>query len=217
MASKLKVLICDDHTLFREGLKAILREYESIEIVGEARDGKQAVEKAVKLNPDLIVMDIAMPELSGFEATRRIKKEHKHIKVLILTMYDEEELVSRCLDAGASGYVLKDAPPSQLMYAIESVATGGQYLSPGPLKKLVSQFVRQSRRGTGYDRLSDREREVLILLAEGNSVKEAAAQLNISTKTVDAHKYSLMRKLDIHDRAGLVKFAIQHKLISLTT
>jgi DNA-binding NarL/FixJ family response regulator len=159
-----------------------------------------------------------MPDLSGFEATRRIRRANKNIKVLILTMYDEEELVTRCLDAGASGYVLKDAAPSQLIEAIESVALGGQYLSPGPLKSIVSQYVRHSRRKeTSYDLLSDREREVLVLLAEGLSAKEIASRLKLSTKTIESHKYRLMRKLDIHDKAGLIKYAIRHKLVLLTS
>jgi two-component system, NarL family, response regulator NreC len=214
---KIRILICDDHTLFREGLKAILAQEPSFEVVGEARDGKQAVEKAHRLAPDIVLMDIAMPELSGFDATRRIRRDSKSARVLVLTMYDEEELVARCLDAGASGYVLKDAPPSQLIYAIQEVSKGGEYLSPGPLKKIVSQYVRGSRQRqrTPYDLLSDREREVLILLAEGRSAKEIASQLKLSTKTVETHKYNLMRKLDVHDRAELIKFAIRHKLILL--
>jgi len=158
-----------------------------------------------------------MPQLSGFEATRRIRRAGKGIKILILTMYDEEELVSRCLEAGASGYVLKDAPPAQLIYAVQEVAKGGEYLSPGPLKKLVSQYVRRSgeRQAPSYDKLSEREREVLILIAEGMSAKEIASELELSTKTVETHKYSLMRKLDIHDRTGLVKYAIRNKLVLL--
>ncbi len=156
------------------------------------------------------------PDLSGFEATRRIKQAEKSIKVLVLTMYDEEELIARCLDAGASGYVLKDAPAAQLIYAIDTVHRGGKYLSPGVLKKVVSEYVKHSKRPeTSYDRLSDREREVLKLLADGLSVKEIATRLNLSVKTVDAHKYNLMRKLDIHDRAELIKYAIQKKLIKL--
>lgn len=216
MSKKIRVLICDDHTLFREGIKAILRDEPSIEIVGEADNGRQAVEKATHLYPDVVLMDIAMPDLSGFEATRRIKQAEKSIKVLILTMYDEEELIARCLDAGASGYILKDAPAAQLIYAIDTVHRGGKYLSPGVLKKVVSEYVKHSKRPeTSYDRLSDREREVLKLLADGLSVKEIATRLNLSVKTVDAHKYNLMRKLDIHDRAELIKYAIQKKLIKL--
>jgi DNA-binding NarL/FixJ family response regulator len=211
---KTRILICDDHTLFREGVKAILVQEPSFEVIGEARDGKQAVEKARQLDPDVVLMDIAMPELSGFEATRRIRRGSKGVRIVILTMYDEEELVSRCLDAGASGYVLKDAPPAQLIYAIQEVAKGGKYLSPGPLKKIVSQYVRRSRKvDTPYDRLSDREREVLIFLAEGRSAKEVAAQLKLSTKTVESHKYNLMRKLGVHDRSGLIRYAIRHKII----
>ncbi len=131
MDKRIKVLICDDHALFREGIKAILRHEEGIEIAGEAGDGRQALQMADQLRPDVVLMDIAMPDLSGYEATRRIKSAHKDMKVLILTMYDDEDLVARCLDAGASGYVLKDTPAAQLVYAIDMVARkGGKYLSP---------------------------------------------------------------------------------------
>jgi two-component system response regulator NreC len=222
MSKKTKILLCDDHTLFREGLKAILSQETSFEVIGEARDGRQAVDLALKLEPDVVVMDIAMPELSGFEATRRIKRARRRLKVLILTMYEDEELVTRCLDAGASGYVLKDAPPAQLLYAIDVVSKGGEYLSPGPLKKVMSDFVRQSRESrqrtdSPYETLTERERDVLVLLAQGLTVKEVAARLNLSAKTIDAHKYAMMRKLDIHDRAGLVKYAIRQKLITLNS
>ena len=216
MEKKVRILVCDDHALFREGIKAILRNEPMFELVGEARNGRQALEMAASLNPDIVLMDIAMPDLSGYEATRRIKQERKHINVLMLTMYDEEELIARCLDAGASGYVLKDSPAGQLVYAIETVAKGGKYLSPEAIKKVVNQYVAGATRAeTRYDRLSEREREVLKLLADGLTVKEVAARLNLSVKTVDVHKYNLMRKLDIHDRAELIKYAIQNKLIGL--
>jgi len=216
MEKKVRILVCDDHALFREGIKAILRNEPMFELVGEARNGRQALEMAASLNPDIVLMDIAMPDLSGYDATRRIKQEHKHISVLMLTMHDEEELIARCLDAGASGYVLKDSPAGQLVYAIETVAKGGKYLSPEAIKKVVNQYVAGATRAeTRYDRLSEREREVLKLLADGLTVKEVAARLNLSVKTVDVHKYNLMRKLDIHDRAELIKYAIQNKIIGL--
>jgi len=216
MEKKIKVLICDDHALFREGIKAILRHEPTVEIVGEATDGREALQLTAQLHPDVVLMDIAMPDLSGYEATRRIKQEHKEVKVLILTMYDDEDLVARCLDAGANGYVLKDTPAAQLMYAIEAVQKGSQYLSPEVLKKVMNAYASGATRAeTRYDRLSNREREILKLLAEGLTVKEIATRLDLSVKTVDVHKYNLMRKLDIHDRAGLIRYAIQNKVVGL--
>jgi len=218
MKDKIKLLLCDDHTLFREGIRAILKDEPSIEIVGEAADGRQAVAQALHLHPDVVLMDIAMPGLSGFDATRRILQADAKAKVLILTMYEEEEVINRCLAAGAAGYVLKDAPRAHLIHAIGVVYKGGQYMSSRALKKVVTQYVKGSHNtaATGYERLSDREREVLKLLADGLALKEIATQLVLSVKTVDAHKTNLMRKLDLHDRSGLIKYAIQRKLIRLT-
>jgi len=216
MKGKIKVLLCDDHTLFREGIKAILKDEPSIEIVGEAADGRQAVDQALRLDPDVILMDIAMPDLSGFDATRRILQSKPKVKVLILTMYEEEEVINRCLSAGAAGYVLKDAPRAHLIHAIDVVNKGGQYLSSRALKKVVQQYVKGAKSAaSGYERLSDREREVLKLLADGLALKEIATRLVLSVKTVDAHKTNLMRKLDLHDRSELIKYAIQRKLIRL--
>jgi DNA-binding NarL/FixJ family response regulator len=211
------VLICDDHTLFREGIKAILSQDPLIEVVGEAENGNVGVTKAHQLHPDVVLMDIAMPDLSGFEATRRIRKSERRAKILILTMYEEEDVIARCLDAGASGYVLKDSSLAHLVHAIEVVHMGGQYISSRALKKVVSQYVKGVQSATtSYDLLSDREREVLQLLAEGMSLKDIAIRLKLSVKTVDAHKYNLMRKLDLHDRSQLIKYAIQKKLIHVS-
>ena len=216
MKEKITVLLCDDHTLFRDGIKAILKDEPSIEIVGEAADGREAVAMALRLRPDVVLMDIAMPELSGFDATRRILHANAKAKVLILTMYEEEEVINRCLAAGAAGYVLKDAPRAHLIHAIDVVNKGGQYMSSRALKKVVKQYVKGNQTtATGYERLSDREREVLKLLADGLALKEIAVKLVLSVKTVDAHKTNLMRKLDIHDRSELIKYAIQRKLIRL--
>ncbi len=216
MSKKTRILICDDHTLFVEGIKAILRNESSLEIVGEAHDGRQAVELVKQLKPDVLLMDISMPDMTGFDATHRVHEFDPSVKVLILTMHDEEELVARCLEAGAAGYIIKDAPASQLLYAIETVQKGERYLSPVVLKKVIGGYVRNTNRPqTSYDRLSVREREVLKLLAEGLSIKEIATRLNLSVKTVDVHKYNLMKKLDVHDRAELIKYAIQKKLIAV--
>ena len=214
MPQRIKVLVCDDHAVFREGVKTVVSRQPDIEVVGEAADGKEAVELVRRLHPDVVLMDISMPGLRGFDATRRIKKAWPEVRVLILTVYDDEDLVTRCLDAGASGYILKDSPLLQLVYAIETVAKGRQYLSPVVLKGVLSEYMhRPHPPRTVYDTLSDREREVLILLAEGASLKDVAHRLNLSVKTVDAHKYNLMRKLDIHDRAELIRYAIRKKLV----
>jgi len=211
---KIRVLVCDDHQLFREGVKAILNAQPTLEVVGEASDGKEAVDVALKLNPDVVLMDISMPVLRGFEATRRLKRARPFIKVLILTVYGDEDLVTRCLDAGAAGYILKDTPPVQLVYAIEAVNQGQQYLSPSVLKGLVRQHISQpSGLKSGYELLSDREREILVRLAEGESLKDLATRLDLSVKTVDAHKTNLMRKLDLHDRSELIRYAIRKHLV----
>lgn len=213
---KITVLICDDHELFREGVKAILARQPDIGVVGEAGDGGEAVEAALRLNPDVVLMDISMPLLKGFEAVRRIKKVLSDIQVLMLTIYDDEDLVARCLDAGASGYLLKDSPPLQLVYAIRAVNRGQQYMSPGVLKGMVSQYISQPDKiKSGYETLSEREREVLVLLAEGHSLKDIAGQFDLSVKTVDAHKCNLMRKLDLHDRSGLIRYAIRKRLVEV--
>jgi two-component system response regulator NreC len=216
VSNPIRILICDDHVLFAEGIKAILRTEQGIEVVGEVRDGRQAVEKVKELRPDVVLMDVSMPDLSGFEATRRVHEADPSVKVLMLTMHDEEELVARCLEAGAAGYIIKDAPATQLIYAIETVMKGERYLSPVVLKKVVAGYVKNSKRPqTSYDRLSAREREILKLLAEGLTVKEIATRLNLSVKTVDVHKYNLMRKIDVHDRAELIRYAIQKRLIEV--
>lgn len=211
---KMRVLICDDHTLFREGIKAILGADPAIEIVGEAADGRQAIESASQLHPDVVLMDVSMPNMIGYEAIRQIKKMDKKIRILVLTMYEEEEIIALCLNAGASGYILKDAPAVQLTEAIHIVHNGGNYLSPRAAKKVVDHFVAGSTPSeTKYDTLSSREREILKLLADGLVVKEIASALNLSVKTVEAHKYNLMRKLDLHNKTELIKYALHKKLI----
>jgi two-component system, NarL family, response regulator NreC len=216
MTGKTKVLICDDHQLFRDGIKALLGAENGIEVVAEARNGREAVETALRVRPDAVLMDMEMPELNGLEATRRIREADGAIHVLILTMYAEEDLVAQCIQAGATGYVLKDVPVSQLVYAIQAVSRGGRYMSPEALKGMVDHYAEGSPRAESrYDLLTAREREILKLLAEGLSAKQVAAHLDLAVKTVDVHKTNLMRKLDVHDRAELIKWAISHKVIRL--
>lgn len=216
MSATTRVLICDDHELFRDGIKAILRGEPGFEVVDEASNGREAVEKALLRRPDAVLMDMEMPELNGLEATRRIRQSDPRIQVLILTMYAEEELVARCIQAGAAGYVLKDVPASQLVYAIQAVSRGGRYMSPEALKGVVEHYASGSPRAeTRYDLLTAREREVLKLFAEGLSAKQVAARLDLSVKTVDVHKTNLMRKLDLHDRAELIKWAVLNRVIRL--
>lgn len=217
---KNRVLIVDDHALVREGIIAFLRFYDDIEIVGEASNGLEAISRAEKLRPDIILMDIAMPELGGIEATLEIKKRMPDIKILILTQYDDKEYVSRLLKAGVSGYILKHAVGTDLISAIRAVAKGESYIYSSIASKVISGYL-----GKGdalavedtYEKLTDREKQVLKLIAEGHSHKEIANLLNISVKTVIAHQTNISEKLDLHSRASLIKFAISKGIIKLET
>jgi len=216
--AKLRILLTDDHTLFRQGLKSLLEAEYDMQVVGEARDGQEAVERALELKPDLVIMDIGMPGLSSFEAVRQIRRVRPETRVLFLTMYDDEDYLAQCLEAGASGYVLKDTPAEQLVAAVREIQRGGKYLSPVILSRLVEDM--SSRKPTDrfkprINTLTPREREVLKFLAEGLSVKEIAVLLKLSTKTVEAHKFNLMRKLDLHNKAQLVQYAIKRKIIKI--
>jgi two-component system, NarL family, response regulator NreC len=215
---KIRCLLVDDHTLFRQGVRRLLESESDFEIVGESPDAGDAVNKATELRPDVVLMDIGMPGLSSFEATRQIKKNRQETKVLYLTMYEDEDYLLQCLEVGAAGYVLKDTPAQQLVSAVRDVYRGGKYLSSQVLGKLVEDFrarVRDTRMQPRMSTLTPREREILKLLAEGNSVKEIAVLLGLSVKTVEAHKFNLMRKLDIHNKAQLVTYAIQKKIIKV--
>ena len=215
---KIKCLLVDDHTLFRQGVRRLLESESDFEVAGESPDGGDAVEKARELRPDIVLMDIGMPGLSSFEAARQIKKMRPETKILFLTMYEDEDYLVQCLEVGASGYVLKDTPAPQLLSAVRDVYKGGKYLSSQVLGKLVEDSrsrVRDTRMRPRISTLTPREREILKLLAEGNSVKEIAVILGLSVKTVEAHKFNLMRKLDIHNKAQLVTYAIQKKIIKI--
>ncbi len=216
--ARIRVLLADDHTLFRQGVKTLLAAESDVEVVGEAADGASAAERATELRPDVVLMDIGMPGPSSFEITRQIRRNRPETRVLFLSMYDDEDYLVQSMEVGGSGYVLKDSPAPQLVAAVRDVARGGSYLSPRMLSQLVDDFrtrVRTTDRVPRFATLTPREKEVLKMLAEGNSVKEVACQLNLSVKTVEAHKFNLMRKLDIHNKAQLVQYAIQKKVIML--
>jgi len=216
--AKIRVLLTDDHTLFRQGIRTLLAGEPDLEIVGEASDAAEAVALARQVRPDIVLMDIGMTGMSSFEATRQIRKERPETQVIFLSMYDDEDYLAESVEIGAAGYILKESPADQLISAIREVHRGGNYLSPRLLSRLVDDFRTQSRspiRQPRFGTLTKREREIMKLLAEGNSVKEIATAYDLSVKTVEAHKFNLMRKLDIHNKAQLVQYAIQKKVIRL--
>ena len=215
---KIRVLLAEDHTIVRQGISALLRSEPDIEVAGEAADGLEALELAKKLIPDVVLMDIAMRNLNGLEATRKIKKLFPHTKVLVLTMYDNEEWIFQILKVGASGYLIKDSAMTELTAAIRAVYQGDSYLSPSISKKVIDEYIRKAEMGekSGLeDVLSGREREILQLIAEGHSVPQIASLLCISKKTVEAHKNHIMEKLNIRDKVGLIKYAIRTGLTKL--
>jgi two-component system, NarL family, response regulator NreC len=216
--AKIRVFLTDDHTLFRQGIKTLIDAEPDMEIVGEAANAIEAIALAAEVHPDVVLMDIGMTGLSSFEATRQIRKNRPETRILFLTMYDDEDYLVECMDSGASGYVLKDSPTLQLLNAVREAHRGGSYLSPRMLSQLVDDFrsrVKSTQRLPRFATLTQREKEVLKMLAEGNSVKEIACTLNLSVKTVEAHKFNLMRKLDIHNKAQLVQYAVQKKVIKI--
>lgn len=213
----IKVLIADDHSLVREGIIAFLRLCEDMEVVGEASDGLEAVEKAEKLKPDIVLLDINMPKLGGLEATLEIKRKVPDVKILILTQYDDREYISRLLRAGVSGYILKKAAGSELINAIRAVKRGELYLHPSIAKEVVQGYLNKERVTVddSYEKLTEREKQVLKLISEGHTYKEIADMLGISVKTAIAHHTKISEKLNIHTRAGLIKFAIQKGIIKI--
>jgi two-component system response regulator NreC len=215
---KTRVLLTDDHMLFRQAIRTLLAAEPDLEVVGEAANASDAVALAQQLRPDLVLMDIGMAGMSSFEATRQIRRDRPETRVLFLSMYDDEEYLTECMEIGGSGYVLKDSPAEQLLMGIREVHRGGSYLSPRLLTRLVDGLRMHGRtvdRQPRFGTLTKRELEILKLLAEGQSVKEIATGFDLSVKTVEAHKFNLMRKLDIHNKAQLVQYAIQKKVIRL--
>jgi DNA-binding NarL/FixJ family response regulator len=211
----LRVVIADDHALVRAGLRSLLGGIPGIEVVAEAHDGHEVVELVARLHPNIVLMDIAMPGLNGLDASSRIVKRSPGTAIIIVSMHAAQEYALQALKAGASGYVLKDADPAELELAIAAVSRGETYLSPAMSKHLVADFRRRvADQPDPLERLTSRHREVLQLIAEGNTTKAIAAKLKLSVKTIETHRAQLMDRLDIHDVAGLVRFAIRVGLIS---
>lgn len=216
MAEPIRVLIVDDHAIVRAGVRLLLQAEREIEVVGEAGDGQTAIAQTEALQPNVVLLDLAMPGISGLEAGREIKRRWPHVHVLALTMHRSDDYFFRMLEAGASGYVLKGADPADLITAVRTVHRGEVFLYPSMAKKLVSDYLVRVQSGeerASYDGLTDREREVLRLVAEGHTTAEIAEALHLSPHTVQSHRRAIMDKLNLHDRVELVKYAIRRGLI----
>jgi len=217
--NKIKVLVAEDHTIVRKGLCALLHAESDIQVIGEAENGRQALKMAEELQPDIVLMDITMPELNGMDATRQLKKRFPSMKILILSMHSTEEYIFQTLKAGASGYLLKRSAPTDLIKAIHVAHAGDSFLSPSISSKVITHYVKQKEDQNaapmGLDKLSDREREVLQLIAEGRANRDIAKDLFISPKTVEAHRSNIQRKLKLAGTAELTKYAIKKGLVDL--
>ena len=215
--SSIRVLLADDHVIVREGLRALLDAQPEIEVVGEAGNGREAVRQVKKLKPDVVILDVAMPELNGIEATAQIHALRSETRVIILSMYSTREHIYRALKAGARGYLLKESAAQEVLEAVREVAAGRQYLSEKVSSEVLDAFLEGADRAaveSPLERLSSRERQILQLVAEGRSSAEIAKLLFLSSKTIDTYRSRLMRKLGIGDLAGLVRFAIEHGIVA---
>jgi two-component system response regulator NreC len=215
---KIRVLLAEDHTIVRKGLRALLDDETDIEVVGEAEDGRETVRQVERVHPDVVLMDITMPLLNGVEATRQIKAQYPEVQVLGLTRHENEEYIYQLLRAGASGYVVKQAAPAELVEAIRAVSQSETYLSPSINASVVEEYIRQAKamvKSGPDERLTPREREVLQLVAEGRTNREIAQVLSISVKTVEHHRANLMSKLDLYSAAELTQYAIRTGVIDI--
>lgn len=211
-----RVLIADDHGIVRRGLRALLEKSPEVSVVGEASDGREAVRLAAELRPNIVVMDIAMPMLNGVDATSQILSRDPEIKVIILSMHSDESYILRALSAGAKGYLLKDSAEGDILPAVQTVAKGRPYFSPVIASTLLDEYLQTMKKNKvrdSYDLLSEREKEVLQLLAEGKSNKEVASVLNLSPYTIESHRTSLMQKLNLHNTAEIVLYAVRKNII----
>ena len=216
---KIKIVIADDHTIFRQGLRMLLAQEDDMEVVGEAADGIEALELAKKYNPDVILLDIAMPNMDGVKVAGTIKKRFPQIKIIVLTSYSDDQFLFEFLKLGVSGFVLKDSASQELIYSIRKSNEGMVFFDPSVSKKVMEKFTQVSGGKSdfvNYGKLSDREKEVLRLVAEGGATKEVAEKLYISPKTVENHRANIMKKLNIRDRTGLTKYALRLGLIDLS-
>jgi len=215
----IRILIADDHGVMRKGLRLQLEQHGGIEVIGEAADGREAVKLAEELRPDLVIMDIGMPNLNGVEATAQIIKRNPNVGIIILSVYSDEEYLLRALTAGAKGYLLKESADVDLFRAVEAVAQRKSFFSPTIAKMLLDDYVQQLRRRglqDSYDLLSDREKEIFQLLAQGKSNKEVATLLNLSPYTVETHRTHIMQKLDLHSSVDLVLYAVRKRIIAFS-
>jgi RNA polymerase sigma factor (sigma-70 family) len=215
--SKVNILIADDHGIVRKGLRLQLEQNPAFHVIGEAADGREAVRMTEELKPDVVVMDIAMPNLNGIQATAQITKRNPHVGVIILSMHSDESYLTRTLAAGAKGYLLKDSADVDLDRAVNVVAQGKSFFSPAIANTLLEDYMRQlQQRGLqdSYDLLTEREKEIFQLLAEGKSNKEVATTLDLSTSTVETHRTRIMQKLDLHSSAEIVLYAVRKKIIA---
>lgn len=212
---KIRVLVADDHPVVRKGLQSCLSKVERVRLVGEAADGDEALRKALELMPDVVLLDISMPRRNGLAVTQMLRKEAPKVKVLILSVHNNKEYIFRIIQAGAHGYVSKEASPEELLHAIECVYAGETFFSPEIAQAALSQLVTNGGKAEPFSQLTSREREVLVLIAEGQSNKEIASRLGIGVRTIETHRERIMRRLDIHSVAGLTKFAIANGLIPL--
>ncbi len=214
MSERIKIMLVEDHDLVRAGIRALLQNVPDVEVVAEAGSGHEALRKIEVFGPEVLLMDVALPEMNGLETTARAKEKFPEIKIIILSMYSNEEYVWQALRAGATGYLLKNATTAELELAIKAVAHGESYLSPPVSMQLVDDFTRRARGEPGsLERLTPRQREILQLIAKGYSTHQIAEELTISPKTVETHRTQLMQRLEIYDIAGLVRYAVNMGLI----
>jgi DNA-binding NarL/FixJ family response regulator len=215
----IRIVLCDDHQIIREGLRSLLEKQPDMAVVGEALNGLGAIKLVTEKKPDIVILDIAMPEMNGVAAARRIFTDHPKVKILALSMHSDHHFVTEMLEAGASGYMLKDSAFGELTNAIRTIISGGLFISPHIAGNVLEEFARRANPGHPTQRrvtqLSHREKEILQLISEGHSTKEIATKINVSVKTVETHRQHIMQKVGVHNVAALTKYAVREGLTSL--